>query len=437
MLICGSSGSGKTTLVYKIINYLNKMNKHIFVFDLKGDMQILDENDNLIGNYINFTAWNSEFGINPFEFDYGVTEEELRYLIKEPNVMDSSTRFKIQNSGPKVQIERIIEMFKKTFMPNLGPAQRDALYYLLFDTYLINGIEYNNIKTWLNSLPSLNDTVTLIEQIKEYTQEGESRVSSLALELIAALDTEIDNLKKGTITRDSLQEKVEKKVQNYIETKSNDSETLSASARWFAERKIDSTKYASKDMTRTIEKLGAYIRALADTGVFHSNRPPVKNGLNIINISGQDIAIQRFIVDIWLGKVFRSCKIRGTYADLPNKKRGEKCDTIVIVDESKLIAGNAREKNDPYSYLNRIATEARGFGLGLIVASQSAEHFPPEFLKNFESQIILSTGIADFEAVRKSFGIDKAMLEYTQMGFGRILVKTGRVFSKVSQESTV
>ena len=102
-----------------------------------------------------------------------------------------------------------------------------------------------------------------------------------------------------------------------------------------------------------------------------------------------------------------------------------------MVDESKLIAGTARDKNDPYSYLNRTATEARGFGFGIIVAAQSAEHFPPEFLKNFDAQIILNTGIADFDSVRKSFGIDKPLLEFTQNGWGNALVKTGKKFSKV------
>lgn len=149
---------------------------------------------------------------------------------------------------------------------------------------------------------------------------------------------------------------------------------------------------------------------------------------------GLDVAIQRFIVDVWLGKVFKSCKIRGTYAERPNKTRGEKCDTFAIIDESKLIAGTSREKNDPYSYLNRTATEARGFGFGLIVAAQSAEHFPPEFLKNFDAQVILNTGIADFDAVRKSFGVDKQFLEFTQHGYGNALIKTGKSFSKVKLE---
>jgi DNA helicase HerA-like ATPase len=178
-------------------------------------------------------------------------------------------------------------------------------------------------------------------------------------------------------------------------------------------------------------KMESYIKALVDSGVFHSKKPPVKPGLNIVNISGLDVEIQRFIVDIWLGKVFKSCKIRGTYKDMLNKPRGDKCDTFVIIDESKLVAGNSREKNDPYSFLNRIATEARSFGLGLIVAAQSADHFPPEFLKNFYTQMILNTSVADFDTVRKSFGVDKTLLEFTQKGWGKALVKTGRVFNKV------
>ncbi|MCB5267229.1 MAG: DUF853 family protein, partial [Candidatus Cloacimonetes bacterium] len=126
MLICGGSGAGKTTLLLNIAKYLATVNKHIFIFDLKGDMIVKDNNGSTIGNYIEFTAWNSQYGINPFEFDTGVPEEELKEIIQNGS-MTEQQRFKVQNSGPKVQVERFIEIIKKNFLPNMGTNQKDIL----------------------------------------------------------------------------------------------------------------------------------------------------------------------------------------------------------------------------------------------------------------------------------------------------------------------
>jgi hypothetical protein len=466
LLICGSSGAGKTTVLYDLVNYLNDCNKHIFIFDLKGDMVIHNKDGKQIGNYIEFTAWDSDYGISPFEFDTGVTPDELESIIKSGSELTKEQSFKIRNSGPKVQVARITEIIKKNFLPNMGAGQKNILMYLFGDTYKMKGFEYDNYKTWLNEIPSLEDTLELIERIKSHINGSESFISHGDEKLLSDIKNEVwsDNsikeataeLFKENMTKeekkeasaqyqeaankiaknvaDKCYESLEDKIKTYIKDmiiNNEISDSVMTSKEWFSSHNIDVSNYSSKDDIRTMLKMESYIKALVDSGVFHSKRPPVKAGLNIINISGLDVEIQRFIVDIWLGKVFKSCKIRGTYKEIPNRTRGDKCDTFVIIDESKLVAGSGRDKNDPFSYLNRIATEARSFGLGLIVAAQSAEHFPQEFLKNFYTQLILNTNVADFDTVRKSFGIDKTLLEFTQKGWGKALVKTGRVFNRV------
>lgn len=462
LLICGGSGAGKTDFLKKLALYLSIRGKHVFMFDLKGDLEIKDEQGNKIGNYIEFTAWNSKWGINPFEFDTGVPETELQEIIDNNCNMNEEQQFKIYNSGPKVQVDRMIEIIKKTFLPNMGTAQKDILMYLLNDTYLSKNIVYNDITTWLNELPSLENVMELIEQLKVTFNVGVSfrNVDGLSADFINSIkelivskkelldrikkvqnkeesdiqDEEIDIeevnkliAEKDSLINDKFKEYTDEAMRNFTRAELEKIDPK----KWFEERKIDISKYATKDAMRTVIKMASYINALIESGVFHSTRPPVKNGLNVFNISGLDVSIQRFVVDILLGKIFKACKIRGNYADRKDRSRGWKCDTYFMIDESKLVAGNSREKNDPYSYLNRTATEARGFGLGMIVAAQSAEHFPPEFLKNFDTQIVLKTGIADFDTVKKAFGLDKALLEFTQIARGNALVKTGRQFTKV------
>lgn len=47
----------------------------------------------------------------------------------------------------------------------MGVKQKDYLRHLFMDTYLMNGFIYNDISTWLNKLPSLRDTLELIEMM--------------------------------------------------------------------------------------------------------------------------------------------------------------------------------------------------------------------------------------------------------------------------------
>ncbi len=562
LLINGQSGSGKTTTILDIAKELAYAGKHIFMFDLKGDMVVLDDNGNRIGNYITMTAWGSKVGLSPFEFDMGVSEIELRNILENGGLLnaseDDTTRLK--NSGPKVQVERLVEIFKKNFHSNMGDKQQVGLTYLFEDTYLIKGFKYNDIGTWLNELPVLEDTLEIIDKLKTLAdgnlflvnkamqkgnnaiQKNLAKITNLAKELNTRTDRR--ELEEKSTVNDEDEEPIEKynglynglldetnreSSENYHSTRldgegnpiplnndevntkededeeeSNEIETPSDSSsisdeelelniinleklhladyiialpkiptdmledeldnareqllmtyafiernlkkiylntsieeimidRWFMSKGVDIKKYFDADLMRSIKQLEIYIKSLVKSEMFHGQGLPIKAGLNVINISGLEVTTQRFIVDILLGKVFKACKIKGNYhdRDAKAKERGEKFDTCFIIDESKLISGNSKEKKDPYSYLNRIATEARGFGLALIVAAQSAEHYPPEFLKNFSMQIILDTSVADFPTVKSAFNLTKEELEYTQLKKGNALIKMGRKFEKV------
>ena len=458
-LICGGSGAGKTTLIKEIVTFLNALRKHIFVFDLKGDMIFTDAAGNSIGNYIDITAWDTKHGISLFEFDTGVNMDFLKEIIADPSLMTNEVSFKLKNSGPRVQVNRLIEILVKDFFPNLGVKQKDYLKHLFMDTYILKGFRYNKIETWTNELPTLSDTLELIKMIKKYNGNLSAINDDLSAAFIDEVKPEILNIKILTTrikendygedqTVETLQKfikakqgKIQSLFDGFIEEakevyKAEDIDKITPS-KWFKERHVDVGKYESKDAVRKIEELESYLISLQESGIFDGAKLPIRNGLNVINISGLDVPFQRVFVDITLGKVFKACKIRGEYSKLPlgERSRGEKCDTYFIIDETKLVSGSAKEKNDPYSYLNRIATESRGNGLALLVASQSAEHYPPEFLKNFHLQIILNTSIADSEIVRKMFDVDKETLRFTQNGWGNALVKTGKVFQKIKLES--
>jgi len=139
LLIWGGSGSGKTLILKDIVAYLRDRNKHIHVLDLHGDVEVEG------GNEMEFGTWDSQYGINPFEF--------LREY----------------NAGPEQQANVIVEMFRKTYMRNMGPLQEAVLRKLIMDTYELKGIKPRDMQTWgpedNSKLPVMEDMLALIQHI--------------------------------------------------------------------------------------------------------------------------------------------------------------------------------------------------------------------------------------------------------------------------------
>jgi hypothetical protein len=62
---------------------------------------------------------------------------------------------------------------------------------------------------------------------------------------------------------------------------------------------------------------------------------------------------------------------------------------FIILDEAKIMSLGKRDANDPDCILNRLFTEIRKFGIGLIVASQMREHFGAEVRANAAIKLVL------------------------------------------------
>lgn len=393
IIISGLSGAGKSTLLRDIVRYLQSINKNIYLIDLQGDMEIEGE------NYIEFTAWNSKYGINPFEFDTGLQKKRLEQIINGQK-MSSLEKSIILNSGPIVQAKEIIDILKKNFLNNMGQTQENILKWLIMDTYQYAQIKYNDFTTWLNPLPSFSETKIIITEIQ--------KIWGILNKVLQE-----DKIRKPNI------EVLENYYQNYF-------------ANNILEKKsIDVLKYLCDDNIKTMKKLDFYITSLIDSYVFHSNPPSVRPGVNRLDISGLRIEIQRFISDVLIGKIFRACKIRGEYAKIPTKNRGAKCDTFIILDEARLVVPNGKERNNPFAYANRIVAEARKYGLGLIVAVQSPSHLPDEFLRNIYTQVVLNINESDYNNAKKIFDLtDKELLKHTKF-FGIALIKKKYSFQSV------
>lgn len=434
LLMVGTSGSGKTTLIKQLVRYLQHNKKHVILFDLQGDLQISGE------NYIEVSAWNSEVGINPFEFDLGLEEEDLRLIIDGNLALESRQQSIIQSAGPKIQIEDLICDIKSTVMSNMGDTQIGVLKFLFEDTYKMAKIGLYDYRTWLNPLPTLEDTLALMTAIVNRYNDVDNGLDSemarfarrLSGHIISAQD-EINNvgIDSYSLEQSTAYLNAEQDLKSLFKRKVYSQDIDQDD--FFLKYDIDYQRYMQTDVIRTIKKLMFYIQTMIESSVFHAKKPHLKGGLNRIDISGLRLDIQRIFVRIFSAKLFRACKMQGPYLERPKDKRnrGSKVNTYIVIDEARLVVPKGKERQDPSNASTRIALEGRKYGIGQILAAQSSAHYPEEFLKVFDMQVVLTVNKADYDTTRKNFGIAKEQLDLIR-DFGLCLVKTRTDFKAVT-----
>lgn len=421
VLITGNSGSGKSTMLREVIRYLDHRDKIIFVVDLHGDLQV----PGVPENYIEITARNPKYGINPFEF----------YPCP-------------RNGGVGVQRENIVQLFKKSFVTSMGPMQEKVLKQLLTDTYAKVGISDKDVSTWDKPLPTMEDMKELVDTILETINTG------FQFEFVKRFHyagKQIEKLKKKIAfhqqelieIQETGEEKPTDKIQERIGSFEDEIAELveELDAKWEAYKQyrlfgktteragedapsMDLQFYSQKDALRALETLSVYITALYETKVFHASIPPVVAGVNRFDISGLEHSVQVFFTDVLLQKVFRAKKLKGEYDKYPSRPRGTKTDTYVVIDESKLILPTGKDKESPFQAMNRIASESRKYGLGLVLASQKPTHYPQELLTNIDLKVVLTTAPNDIPQAKKLLGIQDDNLFKQAERFGVAMISS-------------
>ena len=332
-------------------------------------------------------------------------------------------------------------------MPNLGSLQAKVLKKIVIDTYEKVGIFDNDIKTWDRPLPTMENMKTLVDAILARVSTG------LHYDFIAKFERCSKNnriwYKKEILKRYSLLlsenesvPQLDGKIDDEINQIDKDIAKLDEMWKEFRNAKIfsqplgdvfgddlnvDLEFYSRKDVVSVVDTLAIYITTLYESKVFSATPPPLsgKGSLHRFDISGLDHNIQLFFCDVLLAKVFRAKKIRGEYSNNPDKSRGERTDTYVVIDEFKLVMPQGKEKENPYQSINRIASESRKYGLGLVLASQKPTHYPEELLTNIDLKVVLTTAGLDKKPAMRLLGIkDQTLFTYTDK-FGVAIISMG------------
>ena len=158
----------------------------------------------------------------------------------------------------------------------------------------------------------------------------------------------------------------------------------------------DLIRYNSTDVLTSVYERFQNLRAI---GIYNPVLPPFDPSAPVWRyvIKPLEISVQRMFVDMVCARIFERAMQRGVQKDLVE---------IIVLDEGKRYVTD----DDDDGILNKIANEARKFGLGLWIASQTPAHFSDDFIKATGTILVLGLAQADVSLAARKLGVDERML---------------------------
>jgi DNA helicase HerA-like ATPase len=158
----------------------------------------------------------------------------------------------------------------------------------------------------------------------------------------------------------------------------------------------DIIRYNSTDVLTSVYERFQNLRAI---GIYNPVPPPFDPAAPIWKyvIKPLEIPVQSMFVDMVSARIFERSIQRGLQDDVVE---------IIVLDEGKRYV---TETND--DVLNKIANEARKFGLGLWIVSQTPAHFTDDFIKSTGTILVMGLAKADTNLAARKLGLDEKLLD--------------------------
>lgn len=157
----------------------------------------------------------------------------------------------------------------------------------------------------------------------------------------------------------------------------------------------DLIRYNSTDVLTSVYERFQNLRAI---GIYNPVMPPFDPGQPIWRylIGPLDEDVQCMLVDLVCARIFERARQRGVQADLVE---------LIVLDEAQMYATEEKE-----NILKKIAEQARKFGLGLWIATQTPANVPDPVLKATATILVLGLSEADAPVAARKLGVDANLL---------------------------
>lgn len=373
-MFVGASGTGKTYTIRKFVNGLvqSSMNPvRVHVFDVHDDIKF-DQNC----SDVRFSE-TTNYGFNP--------------LIVDADKHDGGVRKCVQN---------FINVLNKT-CHKLGSNQEAVLRHILYDLFTANGFYQDNPDSWVlndgrkrkydKKYPTLVDAARFAGAKLKRLYVG---ADNKAGKLLEELNREVSKFQRGAAQEagEEISSTLARKREACVEAY-----TAYVGGIETGKELDDVIRYGKKDELRGIVNR---LEALQSIGIFKDEQPPFSESASIwrYRIKSLNVDERKLFVLFKLWDIFRKA-VSGGEKDY--------IDTVIVLDE-----GHIYMDDDEDNITNILAKEVRKFGVALILASQSTEHYPDDIVKNCATKIVLGVDEKDWAKVIRDFNLSKGALEY-------------------------
>jgi hypothetical protein len=391
-LFMGTSGSGKTWTLRNMIARVFKRGTTFHIMDVKGDFNY----ENFLNQGLGHLVSESDFNVIKFSyFDGGSSLNPLQ-------VPRSS-----EGGGVVRTIENAKELVRK-FNPKLGGKQLGYLGEVLNSVYVDFGIEHEKEETWSKKAPTFQDVYDKLTVVYHCITSGLDSGS------VGSIMTEIGRAKRKALAgiRKAVEEEEDEDSISLGCLETADAAAFTISGLVKSQLTYESLKkngtgeeweHWSKD---SIYNLRDTVNQMVISRLFTGEASRVREGrINLYVLTELHPGHQQIMMDIIASRTFAMGVLQ--------TKESKNVDPasashLVVCDEGKHVKEISKH---PLSPVNRIATEGRGFGLGVWMGVQQPDQVTQDQLRNFAFYFLLKTPESSSKEMLRMFSLKPNQLK--------------------------
>lgn len=385
MLISGPSGTGKTYQLNRLIAGLARQGvPRIHVVNVHGDLT-----DGLPEHQVHTVRFTeqSPYGLQPLE------------LLDDPSV-----------GGVRRRALAFINLMAR--QGALGQRQRPALFRLLVEGYARFGFLPDDPRTWtlaydprgrkdlVKRYPTLLDLKESVWKRLVAMKLGQPGTTTAALEKVCVLARRRAQLRKR---RDASDGEDLDKIEAALSKAREEASAAFAEAMDRMDTGCELEEFVHWDNVAGVQSLYDRLAALEMAGIFKGDPPsfPSETVVHDYDIKSLLQGEQQLFVDCLLERIYVGAKLRG---------ESEGPVEFVVIDEADVFT-----TDDADHIVNKSVKELRKFGVGMVLAGQSFEHFPTDLLTSASVRLVLGCPELFLESTRRRLGlpmtrVDKKMV---------------------------
>lgn len=400
--VLGMSGAGKTHNIRRLSQSFCENGMTVFVCDVQGDLACIPGSVD-----IPFRYRSAHGSVNPLRVDV------------DP-----------EGGGVDMAIRQAIHVIRM-FSPQMGTRQEADLRALLDAAFYKAGVRVDDRTTWENPAPTLKDVLDQAQNVLVRITDGVDKNVYALIEknrsrvnrLMQADTPKKEPEPKKADAAESPDANQEKEDSEYDKAVAKLTESVEKLVREGLKGKLRERRW---DKNR-LESLIHILEGIVATGLFNGDDMEIRrHQINRFDLTKLHKVDQQVMLHLLLERCFEFAKRTCKHMN-PSTPH-----LAVVLDEGKYATAWMQDMLSP---LNRIATEGRKYGCGLIMGVQSLRHLSEDASDNFGMSLVLKLSDKACERAARIFRVPESLLDQIQPRRDGLYSFNGSRFARVILEA--